>query len=87
MAYGEFSEPGSGSNDIGLSMIIAFSGGKILRAVCGESSLTEEDLQACVDALATVPGLTAAVFRDGQVVQRSMVPGVPYTPAEEPPQN
>jgi len=85
--YGEFSEPGSGSNDLGLSLIIAFDGGALLRATAYENSLSDDNLQAIVNALAAVPGLTAAVFRDGQVSQRSMVPTRAYTPAEEEPQN
>ncbi len=88
MAFGEYSAPGSGTMDTGLMLQVNLANGKFLQAYgCVLNNMQDEDLQKILNALAGIPGAQYAVFREGQVAQRDMVPTVEYEPLPTPPQD
>lgn len=85
--YSAWNEPGTGSSQTGLSLVVQFSGGKLLQAtVWNAQNMTPADLQAVLDAFAGIPGCTYATLSEGLVTERFMEPDRDYEPLPPPPE-
>ncbi|QFG07930.1 hypothetical protein SEA_INTOLERANT_35 [Streptomyces phage Intolerant] len=83
MAQGEWGAPGAGSMDTGRRLSIAMYRPPNNR-VCSvllvptQENMTDEDWQALLDGLASVPGMAEAMLREGAVAERQMGPDRAY---------
>ncbi|AWY07274.1 hypothetical protein SEA_HENOCCUS_36 [Streptomyces phage Henoccus] len=85
MSVAAYGEPGAGSNDIGMLMVVFLENGKQMFAqVYQSNNMLPEDYQKVADAFASIPGCTYAAIREGAVVQRDITPDRAYEPAPDP---
>ncbi|AWY07354.1 hypothetical protein SEA_JACKIEB_35 [Streptomyces phage JackieB] len=85
MALSTYGDPGAGSNDIGMMMVVFLENGKqMIAQVIVANNMDPADYQKIADAFAGIPGCTYASLREGAVVQRDITPDRPYEPAPEP---
>lgn len=85
MAVAAYGDPGAGSNEIGMMMVVFLENGKQMFAqVYMANNMQPEDYQKVADAFASIPGCTYAAIREGAVVQRDITPDREYEPAPPP---
>lgn len=84
--YSVWNEPGTGSSDLGLSLVVQFSGNKILQGYFTTAqNVNAADWGRILDAFASIPGCTYVSLVEGKVTQRFMEPSREYEPLPPPP--
>lgn len=86
--FGAYNDPGTGSGIVGHSMIVQFSGGKLLQIYnILAQNMSAEDWEKVLNALAGIPGCTYALVGEGAVTERFMEPSRTYEPLPPPVQD